>query len=707
MFHFAKLNKLICSYMSESDRQRIAEAYIFGADAHETQIRSSGEPYFCHPVEVACILASVALDAETIIAGLLHDVVEDTEYTSEDIKEKFGEKVAELVEGVTKLTQIRHKNRKEQQAENFRKMILSVIKDVRVIFIKLADRLHNMRTLAPLKPEKKRRVSLETLEVFAPLAHRLGINILKENLETLAFEGIHPLRYRILEEQVLKVEKNKEKVFIEVKEALKQKLGNMIFDDNCIKGRKKTLYSIYNKMKNKGTAFSDIMDMYAYKVIVPKKIDCYVALGKIHELYKPVPQRFKDYIATPKTNGYKSLHTVVFGPYNIPIEIQIKTQRMDESAEFGVAAHWSYKSGEKNDKSLRKWLSKISDMQVYTASSVEFLENVKNDLFNNDVYVFTPNGEIIELPNNSTCVDFAYYIHTDVGNRCLSAKVNRKKVPLNYILKQGDSVEIITSPIANPSESWLDFVTTGRAKSGIKSYIKDQTQNQSYIYGKNVITDKLAQYNINIENIPVEILNEALFNYENIETVNRFYLDVGLGLVEIDNFINFIIKYTSDDKKIQKAKEEKLVIKIKDGEDIRIADCCLPIPGDDIRAIIKPGEGVKIHRSSCNIAYRELISKRAKEVFAKWGTSEETSQTQFKARIAITFLNSSGAIAKITTSLARQDVNIRNFKVLTMDQEMATLEAIITISKPEELYSVTKTLRRLNIVVSAERLLNI
>ena len=340
MFCFYDLNQLISKYLPEVERLKIARAFMFGVDAHETQVRSSGEPYFTHPVAVACILAELRMDVDTIIAALLHDVVEDTEYTAEDIIILFGEKVAQLVEGVTKLTQIRHKNRAEQQAENFRKMLLSVTKDVRVIFIKLADRLHNMRTLAPLKPEKKRRISKETLDVFSPLAHRLGINTLKEQLETLAFEGMHPYRYHILEEKVKKIEKNKEKVFYEVKEALSEKLDNLVSSED-IKARKKTLYSIYNKMRKKGISFDEIMDMYAYKIIVPNRIDCYVVLGRVHELYKPIPQKFKDYIATPKANGYRSLHTVVLGPYNIPLEIQIKTEKMDRQAEYGIAAHWS------------------------------------------------------------------------------------------------------------------------------------------------------------------------------------------------------------------------------------------------------------------------------------------------------------------------------------------------------------------------------
>lgn len=702
MFSFYHLNKLICEYLSESDRLKIAEAYIFGADAHETQVRSSGEPYFTHPVEVACILADMMLDADTIIAALLHDVIEDTEYTFIDIKNKFGLKVAELVEGVTKLTQIRHKNRAEQQAENFRKMLLSVTKDVRVIFIKLADRLHNMRTLAPLKPEKKRRISKETLEVFAPIAHRLGINTLKEQLETLAFEGMHPYRYRVLEERVRQVEKNKEKVFYEVKETLSKRLGSLI-TEKSIKGRKKTLYSIYNKMKKKGMPFCEIMDMYAYKVIVPRRIDCYVALGKVHEAYKPVPQKFKDYIATPKVNGYKSLHTVVLGPYNIPIEIQIKTQRMDESAEFGVAAHWSYKSGEKSDKSLKKWLKRISDIQVYTASSVEFLENVKKDLFDNDVFVFTPNGEIIELPAGSTCVDFAYYIHTAVGNRCLGAKVNRKSVPLNYRLKQGDSVEIVTSPVADPNPAWLNFVVTGRAKASIKAYIKEQSTNENYIRGREIISDELAKFNINIEEIPSEVVDGALYNYESIESINRFYLDIGLGLVEKDNFIDFIVKHISDS--VKEEESDEAVIRIRYGDDLRIASCCLPIPNDDIKAVIVPGEGIKVHRSSCNIAYRDLAKEGSKETFSKW-ISHDGDEASFRARMIITINNISGAIAKITTAFAREGVDIRSFSVLSMGNSVAVLEAVIIVKDTKEFYLLSRTIRKLDICLNAERGLN-
>lgn len=703
MFCFYELNKLISKYLPEEERLKISKAFIFGADAHETQVRSSGEPYFTHPVEVACILADVRMDVDTIIAALLHDVVEDTEYTADDITESFGEKVSQLVEGVTKLTQIRHKNRAEQQAENFRKMLMSVTKDVRVIFIKLADRLHNMRTLAPLKPEKKRRVSQETLDVFAPIAHRLGINTLKEALEILAFEGIYPYRYHILEEKVKKVEKNKEKVFYEVKQSLVDRLDGLVTEDN-IKSRKKTLYSIYNKMKKKGLSFEEIMDMYAYKVIVPSRIDCYVALGKIHELYKPVPQRFKDYIATPKANGYRSIHTVVLGPYNIPLEIQIKTEQMDRQAEYGIAAHWSYKIGEKTDKAIQRWLNKISDIQVYTASSVEFLENVKTDMFNSDVFVFTPQGEIVELPKNSTCIDFAYFIHTDIGNKCIGAKVNRKSVPLNHRLSQGDNIEIITSAIADPNPSWLKFVETGRAKTAIKDFLKDQYKNIDYIRGRDIVEGELRLAGIELRNIPSEIVDGALFNYEGIETINRFYLDTGLSLIDPNNFIYFVTRYVND---VQNSynNSESAKVQIRYGDDPRIADCCLPLPNDEITAISNAESVVEVHRSSCNELYALLKSENVNKIAADWFVNA-TDEPSFRARIAISLKNIPGAIAKITTSLAREGVDIRGFDMIMVDNDLAKLAAVVVVRNRRELYLLLRVIRKLDTCVGVERILN-
>ncbi|QIV94358.1 RelA/SpoT family protein [Allofrancisella frigidaquae] len=702
MFCFYELNRLISKYLPDLERLKIAEAFIFGADAHETQVRSSGEPYFTHPVAVACILAEVRMDVDTIIAALLHDVVEDTEHTHQEIQELFGSKVSQLVEGVTKLTQIRHKNIAEQQAENFRKMLLSVTKDVRVIFIKLADRLHNMRTLAPLKPEKKRRISQETLDVFAPIAHRLGINTLKEQLETLAFQGMYPYRYHILDEKVKKVEKNKEKVFYQVKETLVDKLGELASKDS-IKARKKTIYSIYNKMRKKGISFEEIMDMYAYKVIVPSRIDCYVALGKIHELYKPIPQRFKDYIATPKANGYRSLHTVVLGPYNIPLEIQIKTLQMDRQAEYGIAAHWSYKIGEKTDKAIQRWLKKISDINVYTASSVEFLENVKTDMFNNDVFVFTPQGEIVELPQNSTCIDFAYYIHTDVGNKCVAARVNRKVVSLNYRLKQGDNIEIVTSAVADPNPAWLDFVETGRAKSAIKDFLKQQYKNVNYITGKEFVESKLQEHNIDIKSIPNGIINGALFNYEGIETVNRFYLDTGLGLIDPTNFIEFIAKYV-DDIQHSYSKSSASKVQIRYGDDQRIAECCLPLPGDEIKAIVTQ-DNIEVHRSSCNELYNILKREGIKQIQAEWSVNND-DEPSFRARIAVTLKNIPGAVAKLTTTLAREGIDIRSLDMMSIDNKQAKLSAIVVVRNRRELYLLLRLTRKLDVTINVERILN-
>ena len=479
---FKKLRRKL-SYLSEKQIEEIYHAYLTAAMAHEGQKRFTGDPYITHPVSVACILADIRMDKQSIMAALLHDVIEDTEIEKQTLREEFGEQVAELVDGVSKLTQIEFRSRAEAQAENFRKMVLAMAKDIRVIIVKLADRLHNMRTLEPLRPAKRRRIAQETLDIFAPIANRLGMHSFYVELEELGFEALYPHRQAVLKEAVRKARGNRKEILSVIFESLKEEIGRHHLSYCEVIGREKHLYSIYKKMRNKNLSFNEIMDVYAFRIIVDNIDNCYRVLGIVHGLYKPLTERFKDYIAIPKANYYQSLHTTLFGPYGVPIEIQIRTQEMDEMANYGIAAHWLYKTGEKfisnTQVYAQKWVKNLLEMQQSAGSSLEFIENVKVDLFPDEVYVFTPHGDIMELPNGSTPVDYAYAVHTDIGNTCVTAKIDRQLAPLSTLLLNGQTVEIIISSNARPNPAWLDFVVTGKARSSIRHFLKIQQRVES------------------------------------------------------------------------------------------------------------------------------------------------------------------------------------------------------------------------------------
>ncbi|MBK2124380.1 RelA/SpoT family protein [Fangia hongkongensis] len=697
MFLFYKLNKATHHYLNKAQRKLIADAFLFGADAHETQVRSSGEPYFTHPVAVACVLAGMRLDIETIIAALLHDVIEDTSFTSEDISKRYGSKTAELVEGVTKLTKIEFNTKAEQQAENFRKMILAMVQDIRVIIIKLADRLHNMTTLAPLRPDKRRRIANETLEIYAPIAHRLGMHHFKNSFEELAFEGIHPYRYQTLKTKVTHARAHRKRLFHKILEKLQHHLKEDVNDSNYITGRKKRLYSIYRKMRDRDMSFSEIMDIYAYKVIAKSRRDCYVILGAIHELFRPIPGRFKDYIATPKANGYQSLHTTVFGPYGVPVEVQIKTQMMDDTAERGVAAHWLYKSQPLSHNSAQKWLEKLSDLQQHVTKSVDFIESVKLDLFPDEVYVFTPNGEIIELPKSATCVDFAYHIHTDIGNNCIAAKVNRRISPLSYVLKHGDTIEIITSPAAHPNPAWLDFVKTARAKHAIKHALKRQAEDELLLMGKQILDQVLSKKSILISEIKQDILQEALAKF-NFPGLNELYASIGNASFSANDFMFFIEEKVSKSN-VQKAAEGMVQHIIASEHLKQIANCCTPIPDDPISAVLVPEKGVEIHRTQCDVLAEELHKGYA-TVDVSWG---ECANLSFPVRLYITVENIKGAIAQVSSTLTRKEVNIIGFNVTESDQQYAINEVLLEVNNRIQLAHIIRALKRLKICIKVER----
>ncbi len=698
MFLFYKLNKVIHSYLTPKQRALVVDAFLFGADAHESQVRNSGEPYFTHPLAVACVLAGMRLDCETIIASLLHDVIEDTEIQAKDIAIRYGDKTAQLIEGVTKLSKIEFTSKAEQQAENFRKMILAMVKDIRVILIKLADRLHNMTTLAPLRPDKRRRIALETLEIYAPIAHRLGMHHFKNSFEELAFEATYPYRYKTLKAKVLQAQKHRDRLFRKILERLQHHLVGLIENENLVNGRKKRLYSIYRKMRDREMSFSEIMDIYAYKVIAPSRRECYSILGAIHEIFRPIPGRFKDYIATPKANGYQSLHTTVFGPYGVPIEVQIKTKIMDDTAEKGVAAHWIYKAKSLSHDSAQKWLDKLSDLQQHVTKSTDFIESVKLDLFPDEVYVFTPNGEIIELPINATCIDFAYHIHTDIGNHCIAAKVNRRLTPLSYVLTHGDTVEIITSPAAHPNPSWLTFITTARAKHAIKHALKRYEHDELVRIGQQILSQALLKRHINLNSISGELMQEALTKF-NFPSTTELYVAIGQVHFSANTFIDLIEeKINLDGIGINKDISCKMLI---DEKNIcQLATCCTPIPDDPITGLLTLDKGLAIHRNKCSELNKATKTHELIETDWRKGIKHN-----FSAKLFINIQNVHGAIAKVTANIAHQNAHILNFNILESDQQCGIVETIIEITDRVHLARVIRSLKRLKICLKIERAL--
>ncbi len=520
------------SYLSAEQIKKVRRAYRFGAEAHEGQRRKSGEPYIQHPLAVANILAEMHMDHETLVAAMLHDVIEDTLIAKDRISEEFGSEVAEIVDGLSKLTQIEFESHAEAQAENFRKMLMAMADDIRVILVKLADRLHNMRTLGALGADKRRRIARETLEIYAPIAQRLGMNAIRLELEELGFQALYPLRHSVLTRVIQKIRGNRTEVINKIQKRIKRYLRQEELVAHVI-GREKHLYSIYKKMREKRLHFSEVHDVYAFRIIVDSVDTCYRTLGVIHGLYKPVPGTFKDYIAIPKANGYQSLHTVLFGPFGVPLEVQIRTNEMDQVAEAGIAAHWLYKSGDSAAKSAhkraREWLRGVLEMQRRAGDSQEFLEHVKVDLFPDEVYVFTPKGEIMELPRGATAVDLAYAIHTDLGNTCVGCRIDRRLVPLRTPLRTGESIEIVTAPGARPNPAWLNFVVTGKARANIRHFLKNLREDEAQSLGKRMLNRELERLGATIETLDGGHIRQALASFK-LANMDELLADIGLGV---------------------------------------------------------------------------------------------------------------------------------------------------------------------------------
>jgi len=685
-------------YLKPEDITQLRNAYSFGQGAHSGQFRKSGEPYISHPVAVARILSKLHLDAPTLTAALLHDVVEDTAISKAEISERFGEPVAELVDGVSKLTKIEFQTQEEAQAENFRKMLLAMARDVRVILIKLADRLHNMQTLDVMLPAKQRRIARETLEIYAPIAHRLGLNNIYQELQELGFRYSYPLRYRVLQKATKAARGNRREVVGKILDAINLKLKEAGLDAD-VTGREKHLFSIYMKMVEKRLSFSEVLDIYGFRVIVKDIPSCYVALGMLHSLYKPIPGKFKDYIAIPKTNGYQSLHSTLLGPFGIPIEIQIRTASMHRIAENGVASHWLYKSsdGDFNDLRLKtsQWLQSLLETLSDSTDSMEFLEHLKIDLFPGDVFVFTPQGKILSLPRGSTAVDFAYAVHSDIGNCCVAVKINSENAPLRTKLKSGDRVEIVTAPYAKPNPAWLSYVATGRARSHIRHFLKTIQYDESVKLGERMLNQALLSFNMNPDTI-TEAQWEKLVRDSGVKSKEELLADMALGKQLPAVVAKRLASPTESISPAQKA--GPITILGTEGITVQFAKCCRPIPGDAIIGVIKKDSGLIIHTHDCgNVTSNRKNPENYLDV--TWG--KDITRT-FEAAIKVTTANKQGVLARVAAEIAKAESNIDDIAMESEDDFMH-MRFILQVNNRHHLARVMRSLRHLREVAKISR----
>ena len=680
-------------YLKQADVARLAQAYRFSEAAHKGQTRQSGDPYISHPLAVAEILAGWHLDGQALMAALLHDVMEDTSITKAEISDTFGKPVAELVDGLSKLDKIEFQSAEDAQAENFRKMLLAMARDVRVILIKLADRLHNMRTLDAVVPAKRRRVARETMEIYAPIANRLGLNTLFHELQELAFSHLYPLRYRVLSKATKGARGNRREVVGKIEAAIKARLAEAGVAATVF-GREKHLYSIYRKMIEKHLSFSEVHDIYGFRVIVKDVPTCYLALGTLHGLYKPVPGKFKDYIAIPKGNGYRSLHTALIGPFGVPVEAQIRNEQMHHLAESGVASHWMYKDDTASLSDLQKkthqWLQSLLEIQNQSGNPHEFLEHVKVDLFPDEVYVFTPKGKILSLPRGATAVDFAYLVHTDVGNRCVAAKVNGELVPLRTELRNGERVEIITASHAKPNPAWLQYVRTGKARANIRHFLKTMQYVESASLGERLLEQALKALGASLAEI-----DDANWERVNRETVGRtkqeLLADIGLGK-QLPAVVARRLLKRADAAQDVKGKAAQVVIRGTEGMAVQLATCCRPIPGDAIVGSMKKGQGLVVHNAECRQIERSRKNEPDQWIDVEWDPAgTRLYLTAVKAMVA----NQRGVLAKVASEIADSGSNIDSISMEDDRAVYTTMLLVLEVSNRQHLARVMRALRRL------------
>ena len=714
----SQLTLLLKNYCTQAEIEQVWAAYRYAFAAHDGQTRKTGEPYITHPVAVACILAKMHLDLPTLLAALLHDVVEDTGVAVSEISEQFGNQVGVLVDGLTKLDKIEFQSATQTQAENFRKMLLAMSQDVRVILVKLADRLHNMQTLEAMKLGKQKRIARETLEIYAPIANRLGLNLIYQELEDLSFKYLHPMRYRVISKAIKVARGNRKEVINKILEGIKQRLADANIEAD-VKGREKHLYSVYRKMLNKGLTLDKIHDIYGFRILVKDSAHCYLSLGALHALYKPIPGKFKDLIAIPKANGYQSLHTTLFGPFGTPIEVQIRSTEMHSVANSGVAAHWMYKTTDANltllQQQTHQWLQRLLEIQTESEDSYEFLEHFKVDLFPDEVYVFTPKGKIFALPKGSTAVDFAYAVHTDVGNECVAVKINNELAPLRAEMHNGDHVEIITAPLSHPNPAWLNYVVTGKARSHIRHYLKTLQVSESAHLGERMLNLALRALHVEPSVISDKQWQKVMRDY-GAKDKHDILNDIGLGkrvslmvahqLVAVGHDANMLQTNNENltEQNTSKIKPVKpldiITIRGSEGMAVQFAQCCTPIPGDPILGFINKDKGLIIHTHDCpTVAKFKLDPDKWLDV--EW---DPDNKKLFKVNVRMVVANERGMLAKIAAGIAEAGSNIDNVSVEDSDgSQYSNVNFAVQIHNRMHLAKLMRNLRKIPNVVRINR----
>ena len=694
----------LSSYLGKDQINSVRRAYYYAEQAHEGQYRHSGDAYVTHPLAVASILSEMHMDHQSLMAAMLHDVIEDTGVTKTAIKSQFGNTVADLVDGVSKLNKITFSSHAEAQAENFQKMAMAMAKDLRVILVKIADRLHNMRTLKVLAPDKRRRIGRETLDIYAPIANRLGMNNVRVEFEELCFAALYPMRARRITAAVKRIRGNRKEIVLQIQTSLEACLEREGLPGRTI-GREKHLYSIYEKMRSQHKSFSEITDVYAFRIIVDRVDACYRVLGAVHSLYKPVPGRFKDYIAIPKANGYQSLHTTLFGMHGVPIEIQIRTEEMEAMANNGIASHWLYKSTDDLPSNAhiraREWVNGLLDIQKHAGNSLEFIENVKIDLFPDEIYVFTPKGTIFELPAGSTAVDFAYAIHTDVGNSCVACRISRRLAPLSEPLQSGQTVEVITAPGTQPNPAWLSFVITGKARSNIRHYLKNQKHSESVSLGRRLLNKALASFGSDLASVTKENI-DAVLTQTKLKSLDQLLEEIGLG-----NRMSYMIAQklaahssiaTLEDGN-EPEQQGTLAIRGSEGMVMNYAKCCHPIPGDPIVGHISSGRGMVIHTDECN-NIAEIRDNPEKCVAVSWDPNVEG---EFSVELRVELENLRGIIATLATTITGAEANIEKISTVERDARFIIVNLSLNVLNRVHLAHVMKRVRLIKAVTSVTR----
>lgn len=685
------------SYLPPEQVREVYRAYLFGAEAHQGQKRLSGEPYICHPVAVARVLGEMRMDYQCLMAAILHDVIEDTPTAKDQLVEEFGAEIAELVDGVSKLGQIGSLSRTELQAENFRKMMLAMTRDIRVILIKLADRLHNMRTLGVMRPAKARRIARETIEIYAPIALRLGINSIRLELEDLGMAAYYPWRYRVISERQQKLRGHRKEFINSIEETIRNRLAQESF--HCeVSGREKHICSIYRKMRDKHQSLHEVADVFAFRILVDDVDTCYRVLGAMHSLYKPVPGRFKDYIAIPKANGYQSLHTVLVGPHGHHIEVQIRTHEMHHVAEEGIAAHWHYKSGEGSfpPSAAVEWVRNLLEVQKDSGTSIEFLEHVKVDLFPDEVYVFTPQGQIKVLPRGATVVDFAYAIHSDVGNQCVAARVDKRLAPLRTRLRNGQAVDILTNEDAQPNPAWLDFVVTGKARAAIRGYLKNLEEDEAAELGSRMLERELDKHSTSLAAMDADQI-DALLARLKADSLRDLLVDIGLG----NRMVKLVAAAMLSRENLNEAGEAgpQLTIRGTEGMVVKYGKCCRPIPGDPILAVFSPGRGLVVHHQSCpNVLKEHKLEANWLEV--QW---EQEVRGEFSTVLKVTVTNKRGMLATIASAISELGSNIDDIRSEERDGQSSSLYLILSVRDRQHLAAIMRRLRAISEVMHITR----